>query len=99
MDDNPEKPDAKHSESQVASEQRPLTTENLANHNLDTDDSHDSGSSNDQHDSDQVDNTTTTEEGNLQHDDTPMQRWRSSNDDRPICWETKDENSQGDATK
>lgn len=116
MVDGSENSNVQHQESTGSSEQTPLTTENLATHNSDTDDSHDSGSSNDHQNSDQNqadptldyigsqfgnENTTTTEEGNPQHDDTPMERWKSSSEDRPAFWspdEEQDENEQGGAT-
>jgi hypothetical protein len=116
MDGEAENQNDQHQESEGSSEQIPLTTENLATHDSEPADSHDSGSSNDhenqnpadptlEYTGSQVGNgtaTTTTTTGNLQHDDTPMQRWQLSNDDRPPFWlpdEKKDEDNQGDGTK
>ena len=112
MDGDSENPNVEHQGSEECSGQTPLTTENLATHNnSDTYDSHDSGSSNDHQNSEKADptlgyigaqfgNDTTTDE-NRQHDDTPMQRWQSSSDDRPVFWPSKekDENEQGSSTK
>jgi hypothetical protein len=105
MDNESENPNVQHQVSKESSEQMPLTTENLATHNSERNESHDSGSSNDNQNSDQGqahptlddigsqfgnDIAATTDEGNLQHDDTPMQRWKSTSDDRPLFW-TPDE--------
>ena len=106
-----ENPNGQHQNSEGGSEQRPLTAENLATHDSDSGHSPDSGSSNDDDKQDPAldyigsqfnSDAVTTTEGNLQHDDTPMQRWRSNSDDRPPCWhldEKKAEDKQGDGTK
>jgi hypothetical protein len=115
MDGEAENPNDQHQESEGSSEQIPLTTKNLATHDSDAVDSGDSGSSNDVENQNPADpnldyigsqfgsgTATTTTEGNLQHDDTPMQRWQLSSDDRPPFWlpdEKKDEDKKVDGTK
>jgi hypothetical protein len=66
--------------------------ENLATQNLETDNFLYSGSSNN-HQSQNQDGPILDyigsqfgNEGNLQSDDTPMRRWQSSSDDRPVFW-------------
>jgi len=114
MDSESENPNDQHQDTEGSSEPTPLTTENLATHDSDAGDSHNSGSSNDDEKQNPADpnldyigsqfgsDTATTTEGNLQNDKPMMQRWESNNDDRPAFWpsdEKKNENEQEDATK